>query len=660
MNIRKTGEEVFRKALLFSRHRPLLAQLGSLLHREHTHNKRPEQRSASSWSWNHVVGPAVSTVRYYSQDDHFSARSRQPRELQKPSESLSEHQKPNKKEKKNLFFRQLDECSSPSDVLDLVTHNAQTYRRVSNSLSRIWETTKKMSDDYRGYELKLMFEHQGFEELCQGVIIEAPKMRTEDMAYSLLALVRLGVPQRSRVVQILLRVIQENLNHFDERSLSVLAGALELMDPLQNVEALKQGLRLKLENDISLIKNILPLQSVMRAVGKESSDELKRKLEKKALGMANDFTLPNAQYMLASMAIMGLNSRPLLEICCKKIEENVQGIPFSRLMMTLKACQDLHYRNYSLLSSIAEYMATSCAMWKSKQVILLLLEFEKLHFHPTTLMDKFAERVIQNPDALTLKDILSILKVYSQLNHDLGDHKSEFLDGITHAVEAYLDRLHPDNLLKAIYFLSLLEHFPVLPLERLLQEDTLEQLFSNDKQRVLGLEQKLHVVDICLRLDQPALPRPLSVPPILGDLPAPPALPPPLDLFSMLKSLEGVETVEEHLVVEKIYRIDFVINLSSETSHGDKPLQDQHPPRKLAVLCVPSSAYCFGTSHVRGRMAMQTRHLRILGYSPVLVPVQELVLLPEEQRSEMLERLVFPERGEAGVETAATLRSGDE
>lgn len=36
--------------------------------------------------------------------------------------------------------------------------------------------------------------------------------------------------------------------------------------------------------------------------------------------MSNDFTLPNAEYMLASMATMGLHSRPLLEICCQKIE----------------------------------------------------------------------------------------------------------------------------------------------------------------------------------------------------------------------------------------------------------------------------------------------------------------------------------------------------
>lgn len=206
MNIFKTSDGVLRTALCFSTQRSLL---GSLFQRERTLIKKTELRQASSWCWISTGRPAVSRVRYYSQDDHLRAPIQQSLELQNPSklQSLSEPQRPSKSEK-NLFFQQLDECSSPSDVLDLIDDSMQTHRRISYCLSRIWETTKKMSDDQRRYELKLMFEHQGFEELCQGVISLAPKMQTKDMAYSLLAVVRLGVPQHSRVVQTLLRVIQ--------------------------------------------------------------------------------------------------------------------------------------------------------------------------------------------------------------------------------------------------------------------------------------------------------------------------------------------------------------------------------------------------------------------------------------------------------------------
>lgn len=38
-------------------------------------------------------------------------------------------------------------------------------------------------------------------------------------------------------------------------------------------------------------------------------------------------------------------------------------------------------------------------------------------------MEAYTRKVIANPDALTLKDLLCILKVYSSLNYDLQDHR---------------------------------------------------------------------------------------------------------------------------------------------------------------------------------------------------------------------------------------------
>jgi len=59
------------------------------------------------------------------------------------------------------------------------------------------------------------------------------------------------------------------------------------------------------------------------------------------------------------------------------------------------------------------------------QVILILVSFEELLFRPVVLLDVFAERIIENPDSLTLRDVLSVLKVYSLLNHDLKEKKTE-------------------------------------------------------------------------------------------------------------------------------------------------------------------------------------------------------------------------------------------
>lgn len=40
---------------------------------------------------------------------------------------------------------------------------------------------------------------------------------------------------------------------------------------------------------------------------------------------------------------------------------------------------------------------------------------------------------------------------------------------------------------------------------------------------------------------------------------------------------------------------------------------------RVAVLCVPKSAYCLDLSHPRGFLAMKIRHLNIMGFHVVLV-----------------------------------------
>lgn len=65
-----------------------------------------------------------------------------------------------------------------------------------------------MSDEQQRYELQLMFEHPAFEKLLQRAMKDVGHMRNEDLAYSLLGMVKLGVPESSRVVQTFLRNCQ--------------------------------------------------------------------------------------------------------------------------------------------------------------------------------------------------------------------------------------------------------------------------------------------------------------------------------------------------------------------------------------------------------------------------------------------------------------------
>ncbi|CAG06685.1 unnamed protein product [Tetraodon nigroviridis] len=396
-------------------------------------------------------------------------------------------------------------------VLDLTCKYAPTPRQVSNCLTHMWSTTKKMSEEQRLYELQLMFEHPALDRLLQSSIKTVAHMNTEDIAYALLSMVNLGIPQRSRVVQTFLRHCQEKLNDFDEKSLSILASCLAHMEETASVTALKEGMRMLVEMRLPAIKSVLALQTMMRVLGKDIPFELKRKLEGKALSMTDQFTLPNTQYMISTMATMGFYSKPLLDACSKKI----------------------------------------------------------------IVMETFAQKVIGNPDALTLKDSLCVLKVYSSLNYDLKHQRQPLLQ---------------------------------------------------------NQEKMLQTVLLCLRLDSPALSETLTLPSFPPGDGAPSSAPPAKpwlsrSLRSLLEQQENT-ALQEMLLVENVYLIDAVITKHSlsQSSERDRSAGEERPPaagsQRTALVC--SSACCYGTARPRGPLALMIRHLEILGYDRVLVRLAQL------------------------------------
>lgn len=602
----------------------------------------------------------MCSVRFYSQDRIHNedleekellsspgTESSLPAEIQ-PDETVSMQ-----RERRSPFVDHLRRCGSPTDVLDLTCQYSPTVRQVSNCLTHMWTTTKKMSEEQRHYELQLMFEHPAFDRLLQRAMKSVGHMRNEDMAYSLMGMVKLGVPQRSRVVQTFLRTCQERLNDFDEKGLSILASCLEHMGDSPNVAALKAGMRLVVEARLPGIKNVMPLQTMMRLLGKDVPLHLKLKLEGKALSMTDQFSLPNTQYMISTMATMGFYSKPLLDVCSKKIRENLHGIPFNRLFTVLQSCRDLHYRDLDLLTDISDYIASMIDIWTNKQLILFLSVLENLIFCPTALMEVFAEKVIANPDALTLKDLLCVLKVYSSLNYDLQDRRQQFLESLCQALNSYLPKMSGFELLKVVYYLCLLGHFPSALLEQLLQANTLEQ-FNTTAPKFLHSQVKMfQTVNICLRLDRHLLSRTLTVPrSLLGDLGrSSPSFNPWLS--QGLQRLVGEQTdtvLQEMVEVEDFYVIDGVIttplpNQTSVTEVSSCAGEECSPAgssQRIAVICAPLSGFCYGTSNPRGPLAVKTRHLKILGYNPILVTEQELRSVSEEEKTEFLRGRIFP------------------
>ncbi|XP_023249136.1 FAST kinase domain-containing protein 2, mitochondrial [Seriola lalandi dorsalis] len=597
----------------------------------------------------------VSSVRFYSQDRIHSEDLEEKESSPLADSSLPAGTTSGLIERTQPFIDKLYRCGSPSDVLDLTCQYAPTVQQISSCLAHMWSTTKKMTDEQRRYELQLMFEHPAFDRLLQMAMKSVGYMHSKDVAHSLLSMVNLGVPQNSRVIQTLLRTCQEKLNRFDEKSLSILASCLEHMENSPNVNALKEGMRLVVEASLPGIKKVISLQTMMRMLGKDAPLNLKRKLERKALSMTDEFSLPNSQYMISTMATMGFYSKPLLDICSKKITENLDEIPFNRLFLVLQSCRELRYRNLDLLTGISDYVTSMLDIWTNKQVLLFLSVFESLVFCPAALMEGYAKKVISRPDALTLRDLLCVLKVYSSLNYDLQHHRQQFLDSVSQVLDSYLPKISGFNLLKAVFYLCLLGHFPSSSLEQLLQSSTMEQ-FNNTPPRFLRKqERRFQTVDLCLRLDRPPLPRPLTVPAsFLGD-PTPRSPSANQWLSQSLQSVvrdQADTALQEMVMVENVYLIDGVItkalpNQTSVTEAASSEGGDLSPAessQSIAVICTPLSGFCFGTSNPCGLLAVKIRHLKISGYNPVLVTERELQAVSEEKRTEFLRGRIFPER----------------
>lgn len=109
------------------------------------------------------------------------------------------------------FFSSLRKCTCPSDVLDLASESAVSLKHFTNCLTTTWRLLKTLSEDQQRYEKQLIFEHPVFVKLCQHLLRDARRMTRADLVFSLHAVVNLGVPQNTLLVQTLLRVCQVSM-----------------------------------------------------------------------------------------------------------------------------------------------------------------------------------------------------------------------------------------------------------------------------------------------------------------------------------------------------------------------------------------------------------------------------------------------------------------
>lgn len=201
-------EEVMRWALRFCSRRSQWTQRSFLVTASIKDTSFPNQLTqilGTRQSQTCLARSFVSSVRFYSQVRIHTEGLEEKEPLPSP---LADPPLPKSRQKTSAFCKNLERCASPSDVLDLTVQYAVTVRQISPCLNHMWSTCKRMSDEQQRYEMQLMFEHPAFDKLLQKAMKVVGQMPNEDVTYSLLSMVKLGVPQSSRVVQTFLRACQ--------------------------------------------------------------------------------------------------------------------------------------------------------------------------------------------------------------------------------------------------------------------------------------------------------------------------------------------------------------------------------------------------------------------------------------------------------------------
>ncbi|XP_050195957.1 FAST kinase domain-containing protein 2, mitochondrial [Myiozetetes cayanensis] len=550
------------------------------------------------------------------------------------------------------FFNSLRKCTCPCDALDLASESAVSIKHYTNCLTTAWRLFKHMSEEQQRYEKQLIFEHPAFAKVCQQLLRDSRRMTRGDLVFSLHAIVNLGVPQNTLLVQTLLRVCQEKLNQLDNRCVSVLATTLSGMDKDKNVSALQAGLQLLVEQRISSIQDIFILQNLMKCMGKDAPVFLKKKLEMAVLKEIDHLTFPNALRVFLALVAMNYCSYPILTACSKKIQENVHDVPFRQLILILEACHTLQYRNVKLFSTLADYINSTAYLWNKRQIVLFLSACEALGFQPSELLEIFAEKVTEDPEFLNLKNLLIVVRVYSRLNYVPRVQKHRFFETLESCLNKYLPQISDTELLKAVYSLCILGYLPHQALDELLQKDSKDELILSGDLYKEQKEMMLRCVKTCMELDSPSFTKPAFV--VTENSSSLVSLNLRKAQEALIELLGDENMFRQNVQLPYKYHVDFEIRMDSE---GKTVLPvtatDDHPDpsiQRLALLFVPLSAFCTGTTHPQGKLAMKKRHLNKLGYNVILIQNKKFQEMTNEDAVEFLKGKIYLENASSSSE----------
>uniref|UniRef100_A0A8C5WJY7 RAP domain-containing protein n=1 Tax=Leptobrachium leishanense TaxID=445787 RepID=A0A8C5WJY7_9ANUR len=552
---------------------------------------------------------------------------------------------------------EFQKCCSFSDVLDLCGIDPVSLQHISRVFTTMWTIYKNIGKEGKlDYEKQFMMKHPNFKKLCYQAMLAAPVMNKTDLVYTFYSVVKLQVPQKTKLVQTLLRVCQDRLSEFEEREISVLAKALKSMESCANVDSLRAGLRLLVGLRLPDVPSPSVLQSLMMCVGPDAPLLLQKKVVRKAVELRDQFTPPNAIHMIKFLAEIKFRSLPLLNISKRIIIDEIHSVPFRDILHVLKACKQLSFTDEELLTAVGDYFLNTIHMWQTNEIKLYLQSMTGFGFRHVPFLDAFADRVIENPQTLTLKNLLPISIVYAVLNHLPEGRSQQFLEALNSCLQLHLESILPSYLLDIVFAFCMLGFFPPLPLEKLMKDDVIQELLTSENLLDGTIAQKLHSVKLCLQLELKSTTFPgiaESIQPVAVSASRRTCVP---EVETALEIVaEDPTHLKQAITLCSQFFIDYSLNIDTEQNMvvplTYTPLPDNDKQTKrVAVLCLYESHFAVGSLHLLGLHAMKIRLLKAVDYHVVVVPVHKFKTLDIEERVLFLRNRIFSNGSPVTVE----------
>ncbi|XP_069589791.1 FAST kinase domain-containing protein 2, mitochondrial isoform X2 [Ranitomeya imitator] len=513
------------------------------------------------------------------------------------------------------------------DVLDAFTSNLHSQQDLLCSVMNLWRILAS-NNTLTASDKRLISEHPNFYTLCNEVMKLAHSMSNSFLVCGLQVFVTLDVNQKTRLIQTLLTVCQQRLGTLKLDEISILANCLKMMKNDKSVEILSSGLYLQIELKCEAIPDVPTLQSLMRI----APAHLRRKLQGKALQMIDKFTVSQCHHMFSVLAEMNLHSEALLDSCSHKLMGCLEELSCKRIVSLSGYCSKLSYFNEKLLSAIGDNIMSSIYMWNIWQISIVLRNMAFLRFRYVPLLDNFADKIIQESKPLRINHLVTASRVFSNLNHLPEGKKEQFLETLNTALDVHMNSMRNKELLKTVYNFCLLGLVLPFAINKLLEDKSLISTLDNSEKSFLS-----HMKQ-CLLLE-------LGTWPFSIDDMKKIEVNHSHSVFMchtfLISYFKDPALYQENMQFPSSYFIDFVLTLDREQNKLVPAGDCSTDTTRIAVLCCTANAFTLGSLHPVGKTALKMRQLEALGFTVVVVPVNQFIMMTEAQKVEFLGENIF-------------------